>query len=379
MHVAGVVNDRKAQRERLAQVVEERKLRAAIITSYEGVSYFSGAHIITQIVVPDRLEFFMLFADATPALLLCSLETSMVREQTDVTDISEYVEFADVPIEALARLLSERGVTSGRVGVELRRLNAGAFAALRAALPDVEVVGIDDEVERLQAVKTPDEVDMLRYGAQATLDAVLGAAGNAHAGDSELELCGGIAAGMMMRGGVFSFMVFGTGRRALGAHVEPVDRPLAQGDLWRIDLGARFFETIHSDLARTGVVGEPNARQEEVMLALRATQDAGYAALEPGRPAREVFDAVRDEFARQKLPFFMPHIGHGLGIGMHENPMLEPANDMRLEEGMVLNIEPMVVFPDIGECYHTEDLALVTADGHELLTEPQSGLIRIGA
>ena len=377
MSVAGISKDRTTQRARLASVVDARGLRAAIITSYAGVSYFSGSHIITQVVVPDRLEFFVLFDDTTPALLLCNLETSMVREQSDVTDISEYVEFADDPVEALAGFLSGRGITSGRVGLELRRLSAAACSALAAALPELELVGIDDEVEQLQTVKTAAEVEMLRHGAQVTLDAVLAAAGRAKAGDSELALCSDIASGLMTDGGVLAFMVFGTGRRALGAHVEAGDRPLQTSDLWRIDLGARFFETIHSDLARTGVIGEPTPRQEEVLWALRATQDAGYAALEPGRPAREVFEAVRGEFARQKLPFFMPHVGHGLGIGLHENPMIEPANDMLLEAGMVINIEPMVVFAELGECYHTEDLALVTAEGHELLTEPQNALIRI--
>jgi Xaa-Pro aminopeptidase len=127
------------------------------------------------------------------------------------------------------------------------------------------------------------------------------------------------------------------------------------------------------------VVGEPTSEQEEIMVKLRATQDAGFAAIEPGRPASEVFEAVRAEFARQGLPFFMPHIGHGLGIGLHEFPMLEPQNHTPLEVGMVLNVEPMVVFRDQAECYHTEDLALVTPDGRELLTKPQDALIRIGA
>ena len=313
-------------------------------------------------------------------MLLCNLETSeWCERQTDITDISEYVEFADVPIEALAQLLSERGITTGRIGVELRRLSAEAFGVLRSTLPEVEIVGIDDDVERLQAVKTEDEVEMLRSGAQATLDAVLEAVGRAKAGDSELELCAEIAAGLMTRGGSSPSWSSGPD----GAHSAHMSKRSIgrwrKEQIWRIDLGARFFDTINSDIAGTGVIGEPTARQVEVMQALRATQDAGYRALEPGRPAKEVFEAVRSEFERQKLPFFMPHIGHGLGIGLHENPMLEPANDMRLEAGMVLNIEPMVVFPDLGECYHTEDLALVTADGHELLTLPQDALIPIRA
>jgi len=369
---------RGAQRARLAELAAEQDLRAVVICSYQGVSYFARTHIITQVSVPDRLEFLIVFADGRSTLLVCNLETSMVRSQTDVDDVREYVEFVDVPARALVDLLRAEGVTSGRVGIEARRLHAEAYDELRGSLGDVELVPLDDAVERLQSVKTALEVEQLGYGAQATLDAVVWSAERAVAGTSELAYCADVLSRMMVAGGVPSFIVFGSGERALQAHAEAVDQPFREGDIWRIDVGARFFDTINSDLARTGVVGEPSARQEEVLAALRATQDAGFAAIEPGRPARDVFVAVKDEFARQGLPFFMPHIGHGLGVGLHEFPMLEPANDAPLEVGMVLNVEPMVRIDDHGECYHTEDLVVVTEDGYRLLTEPQSALIRIG-
>jgi Xaa-Pro aminopeptidase len=377
MTVVETPKSRVEQRAHLVSLLEREGLSAVVISSYQALSYFAGTYIMTQVSVPDRLEFLVVQPDGA-ALLVCNLETSMVREQTDVEEINEYTEFADNPSEALARYLTAAGLTSGRIGIEARRLHAEAADIVRRALPDVELVPVDDAVEELQAVKSRVEADQLEYAAQSTLDAVEGAIAAAAAGVSELDLCADIAGRMMKRGGIFSFMVFGSGRRALGAHVEAIDTPLDAGALWRIDLGARFFDTINSDLARTGVVGDARPDQEEILQALRATQDAGFATLEAGRPASEVFNAVKREFERQKLPFFMPHIGHGLGIGLHEFPMLEPRNDAPLQNGMVLNIEPMVVFPDRGECYHTEDLAVVTPDGPRLLTKPQDRLLRIG-
>ena len=96
-----------------------------------------------------------------------------------------------------------------------------------------------------------------------------------------------------------------------------------------------------------------------------------------GLTAKEVFFAVRDEFKRQGLPFSMPHIGHGMGIGLHEYPMLEPGNDTPLEVGMVLNVEPMALIASRREGYHTEDLAAVTESGRRLLTPPQERLLII--
>jgi Xaa-Pro dipeptidase len=368
---------RATQRARLAELVAGEGLRAAVISSYQALSYFARTHIMTQVSLPDRLEFLVVFDDGRSTLLVCDLEASMVRSQSDVEDVREYVEFAEVPARALADLLKREGITSGRIGIEARRLHAEAFSELSAALPDVEAVPIDDAVERLQSIKEPDEVEQLRYGAQATLDAVTRSAAGAGPGTSELAFCADVLQQMMVAGGVPSFIVFGAGERALQAHAEALDQPLRAGDIWRIDVGARFFDVINSDLARTGVVGEPSSRQEEILLALRATQDAGFAVIEPGRPAGDVFRAVRDEFGRQGLPFFMPHIGHGLGIGLHEFPILEPGNGAPLEPGMVLNVEPMVRVDDHGECYHTEDLALVTEDGFRLLTQPQDALIRM--
>jgi Xaa-Pro aminopeptidase len=152
---------------------------------------------------------------------------------------------------------------------------------------------------------------------------------------------------------------------------------MPSGVLWRIDYGARFEGGINSDLARTGVIGAAGAEQEATLKALRATQDAGFHAIEPGRPAKDVFFAVRDEFKRQGMPFVMPHVGHGMGIGLHEYPMLEPGNDTPLEVGMVLNVEPMALITSRGEGYHTEDLAVVTENGPRLLTPPQERLLII--
>src|SRR5262249_37286651 len=284
---------------------------------------------------------------------------------------------ADVPIIAFADLLKERGLVKGRIGYESTRLHAQAYLDLRRVLPDIELVPVDHPVEAVQSVKTPTEIEQLRYAAQTTLEAVLDAAAKAKPGDSELSVSANISHQITSNGGIYAFMVFSSGARALGAHPEASRQPLEEGTIWRVDLGGRFFEFMHSDLARTGVVGEANTRQQEIMAALHAIQHAGFEAIAPGRAAKDVFNAVDSEFKRQGLPFSMPHVGHGLGIGLHEPPILEPKNDTPLEPGMVINVEPMVKLEDQGECYHTEDLALVTEDGYELLTKPQEELIPI--
>jgi Xaa-Pro dipeptidase len=108
---------------------------------------------------------------------------------------------------------------------------------------------------------------------------------------------------------------------------------------------------------------------------VRSAQDAIVAAAEPGRPAKELYFAAQHEFERNHLPFLLPHVGHGIGVGLHEAPLLEPRNDARLAVGTVMMIEPFAIMKDRKEGYHTEDMVLVTADGPVRLTVPQDELI----
>ena len=133
------------------------------------------------------------------------------------------------------------------------------------------------------------------------------------------------------------------------------------------------------DVARTGVVGAPTAEQEEIFATVRGAQDAAIALAEPGRPARELYSACKHAFELGGFPLLTPHVGHGIGIGLHEFPLLQPRNATPLAEGTVLNVEPFAIFPERGEGYHTEDLVLVSAEGPRRLTNPQDSLLVVEA
>lgn len=364
---------------RLHRIIEQRNLDAVVVSSYQNVSYFGGTHVMTQVTIPDRLAFLVVPKAQPSSLIVCGIETRQVRTQTDIEEVRDYVEFAEDPSEVLARFLREKGLAGRSVGIDARRLPHNTAEVLREHLGATVLVSIDDDIELAQSVKELDEIVVLEQGAQATLAALEEAISELPSGSTENDLRTGVFLKLMQKGGSPLFLVLASGPRTMQAHAESSDTAFQPGLIWRIDFGARFQEAINSDLARTGVVGDPSQEQEATLRALRATQDAGFRSIEPGRPAKDVFNAVKDEFKRQGIPFGMPHVGHGMGIGLHEFPMLEPGNDTAIEVGMVLNIEPMAVLEDRQEAYHTEDLAEVTKDGYRLLTPPQQELLRIRA
>ena len=70
---------------------------------------------------------------------------------------------------------------------------------------------------------------------------------------------------------------------------------------------------------------------------------------------------------RRNLPFTLQAIGHGLGVALHEFPILNANETAEIESGMVLNIEPAVRDSE-GFLYHLEDLFVVTQNGPKILT-----------
>ena len=359
----------------LQEIMARRELRAIVLTSGEYVGTFSGTYLITQTIVPDRLAYLVAVADGPMAMIVCDIEEALVRRESHVDDVRAYVEFVDDPTAMLGDVLDAFGLTAGRIGVDARRLSSEAAQALRARLPDVELVSVDDDVEAAQMIKTPEEATALQNAGRLTQEAIEQAVAASSLGATEVQLTSHIASAMTARGGTLLFLVFGSGQGSLVNHLEASDRVMEPGEIWRVDVGARHAGGILSDLGRTGVIGEPSADQSATLKAVRACQAAGVDLIEPGRPVCEVYDACARAFHREGLPWSMPHVGHGLGIGLHEQPRLQPRSDLALAEGMIVNVEVVALMNGRGEGYFTEDLVQVTADGHRLLTTPQEELL----
>ena len=114
--------------------------------------YFALTDIQSQVLLPDQLGLFISVRDAPPSLLVCNIEESQVRAQTSIEDVRCYVEFADDPAVSLAELLRTRGIVSGRVGIEGRRLSAVAVRTLERELL-IDFVAIDSGLEVAQMMK----------------------------------------------------------------------------------------------------------------------------------------------------------------------------------------------------------------------------------
>src|SRR5258706_5467545 len=242
---------------RLQEIMERRQLDAVVVSSYQNVSYFGGTYLMSQITIPDRLAFLIVPKQQAPTLVVCGIETRQVLSQTDIKDVRDYVEFTDDPSQVLAKVLAERGLTAASIGIDSKRLSLNSSEVLKDRLGSVELVPIDDDIELAQAVKDDAEIAILEAAAKATVSAAEETAAELPAGSTEKDFSTTAFLKLMQKGGAPLFLVFASGEGTMQAHPESKDRRLEPGQLWRIDYGARFHEVINSDVARTGVTGEP--------------------------------------------------------------------------------------------------------------------------
>lgn len=347
------------RRDRLQKMVEGSGYDAVVATSFANVYYASGALIMTQISIPDRLAAVIWPVHADPVLVLCSIEASMGERDSWIRDMRTYEEFVTSPGMLIAEVLKEKVQPCRRVGVEMRHLTAHYIDEIRHALPGVEFVACDGLLEKARAVKDADEVKRLTSAAQVTDQAIWDAFKAAAPGHRERDVAADFQRRLLGGGSdTVAFCILASGENTALAHPIASSRVLRDGDLLRVDVGGSF-QGYFSDLARTMVVGRASQRQRDVYRRLWEVQETVIAAVCPGIRAGDLYDLCARSFQRLGLSFEMPHIGHSLGIGLHEAPIIKPHDGTELLPGMMLAIEPLH-FEPTGERYHVEDLIEVT-------------------
>jgi len=263
-----------------------------------------------------------------------------------------------------------------RIGIEadtiayhkLRFLQEG-FAA--------ELIPVDRELFAMRAVKTPAEIGLLRKAALIADTAMQACYEMMRPGVTEAELAG-YARYLFEKYGAegASFDPFWmSGANAWLPQRFPSAKALQKGELCIFDMGA-VYRGYCSDLTRTLSLGGLNSRQLEICQAAFTAQQRAMAAIRPGVTAKAIDQIARDYIAGQGFGEYFPHItGHGLGISIHELPILDQETDTLLQENMVVTVEPGIYVPGVGAA-RTEDMVLVTASGYEKLTQAGYNMLR---
>jgi Xaa-Pro aminopeptidase len=202
--------------------------------------------------------------------------------------------------------------------------------------------------------------------------------GTGLAGRGERAVARALEEAVRRRGGEPAFpTIVAAGRHGSFPHATPGDDPVPERALVTIDWGVRL-DGYNSDCTRTVATGEPGDELRAIYELVRHAQEAALAAVRPGPEGREVDAVARELIAEAGHAEHFGHgLGHGVGLEVHESPRLSVTGEDRLEAGNVVTVEPGVYVPGTGGV-RIEDLVVVTAGGHEVLSSLPKALEIVG-
>jgi len=358
--------DRRAERQAaLRQAIGGEGLDALLVTHLPNIRYltgFSGSAAVL-LVREDTTVLISDFRYAEQALVEVGGAAIVEIDQRSVW-------------ERLGRVLAAR--PTGRIGIESHSLTVRDAERL-SGLTRTAVAPTTDLVERLRAMKSPEEVAAIRSAAGLAQDALAEVLPGIRVGQTEVEI-GALLEGALRRRGSewhpFPTIVASGARSAL-PHARTSQKAVGAGDLLLLDFGAQV-DGYCADLTRTVVVGaRADDRQRTVHELVQTAQRRAIEHLRPGMPAREGDALARDVITSRGFGDAFGHsLGHGLGLEVHEAPRLAPTSEAPLPPHAVVTVEPGVYFPGWGGIRLEDDVYLGPA-GTERLSDGRTELLEL--
>ncbi len=349
----------------LRQALAERGLDGMLVTKAVNVRWLSGfTGSNGQLAV--TADGFVLVTDGR--------YRQQAADELSAAGCSASVE---VTATAVGAVLTAVFATGTSVGFEAADMSVTAHHRLEADLAGRRLVATESLIETLRQIKDEAEMERLRR-ASAIADASFQAVQPLlHQRPTERRLAAEVDHQMRLRGAedVSFSTIVGSGPNSALPHARPTDRVIEPGDLVVIDFGAKI-DGYGSDMTRTVVAGsEPTADQQRLYEAVLEAQQAGVAAVAAGVSERLIDTTCRDVLARHDLgEAFVHGTGHGIGLEIHEQPILSGRSVGILRSGLVVTVEPGAYLPGFGGV-RVEDSVIVTEQGCLPITKSPKGLV----
>ena len=296
---------------------------------------------------------------------------------SDCTWIENVVGARD-PVATLREFLDGATPRLKRIGlVGEPSTPAGLKGRLKRSLRSCEFVESSEILEDERAVKTEFEIDSIRKASEIAKTGFETALGYARSGMSEAEIVAEVERVCRLRGSEGfphnTMVTSGADKKHLEWWWYCGRRKLRRGDPWNLDFGT-MFNGYCCDIARSFCLGKPSDRHVDLYERLAEAEEAARRSMVPGIMASEVNKVVTEEMERTFEGDFSG-IGHGVGLEVHEWPFVgyeyiendRAYADRKLEENMVISVEPQVYAKGLGYM-QIEDEFVVTKSGGESLS-----------
>jgi Xaa-Pro dipeptidase len=354
---------------RTQQYLQANELDALLVTSSDNLYYYTG--FLTQFLVsPSRPWFVVVPREGEPSAIIPEVgKDGMSR--TWMKNIKTWLapQPKDDGVSLLASVLSEVPRKFGRIGIEKGRetyfrMPLEDFERVRDLVPGVEFVNGTPTLWSVRMVKSPAEVDCIRYICQVVSSAFEELPNLLRIGDTEHDACRKLKTEINLRGA--DSTPFMPGISGPGGYdqvlVGPTERVLGDGDILFIDTGSTF-NGYYCDFDRNFAFGHITDEAKKAHEAAWNATEAGIAASRPGATTTDLFNVISkilDESG--SVGNNIGRMGHGLGFHLTEPPSHMPGDNTELVPGMVITIEPAIEYAPGKMLVHEENIVITEGE-----------------
>ena len=377
--------------DRLDRLMDEAGIDVLVATSKHNVQYLLGGH---------RAFFFesmdaMGLSRYLPVLVYPKGSRQKAgyfghrmegfQKENDPFWVSESQTNSSGTVDAMQKAIDhvrKLGAKPRRIGAELGFLPVDAGTALRSAFPDSEIVDALFVLERLRAVKSPEELRKLRIASECVIESMLAVIANHGPGATKRELTEALRREETNRGLTFDYCLITAGSSLNRA---PSEQKWGKGDVLSLDSGGNYHGYI-GDLCRMAIHGEPDAELEDLLAEIEQIQRASMKPIKAGTMGSAIYAAAEPLVHKSKHHNHMHFLAHGMGLVSHEAPRLTATGPVPydaydanrpLESGMVVSVETTLQHPQRG-FIKLEDTVVVTDTGFDIYGEGGRGWNRGG-
>lgn len=341
----------------------ENGLDGMIVTNQNNIRYLIGINAEGILLITDKENVFI-----TDARYIEEVEGHLtIEDEINLCDIQgireeEYITFFE---DCLS------------VGFEENDISYANYTKYKARYRLRDMVDTDNLIEKLRMIKGEDEISNIRKACEITDKCFSYLINFIRPNMSERDIAFEINKFALKNGadGLAFETIVASGENSSKPHAVPTERKIKENDIITIDMGATY-NGYSSDMTRTIFVGEVDEEIRKVYSFLLACQKRVTGKIRDGISTKEITESVIKEFDIAGKYSLVHALGHGVGIDVHEIPVMSPKQDYILKQDMVVTNEPGIY---ISGRYgmRIEDTILVNKLSSEVLTKSSKELIVI--
>lgn len=361
------VDERRSRIRRAQALMEANGIDAILLEAGSALVYFTGVRWWRS----ERFTGALIPREGELAIVTPYFEEPSIRESLLVGDDVRTWHENENPFERVAEVLDDRGLESGRIGIE-ETVRYFIADGIRKAAANFEVVPGDPVTRGCRMYKTPAEIALMQTANDITLAAYRHVYGSVEPGMKGADLSALMDEATRKLGGTPRFSMALLNEASAYPHGTDQPQTVREGSVILMDCGCEVHD-YESDISRTWVYGEGTAKQRSVWQTVRRGQELALETARVGTPAGRVDSVVRRFYEREgygpgyRTPGLSHRLGHGIGMDGHEPVNFVQGETTTLAPGMCFSNEPGIyIFGEFG--VRLEDCLHMTEDGPELFT-----------